>query len=251
VPAYITPGATAYLRAVISDPFGSFDIANAVASVVDPNNTTVASNVPMTKVADSGAATATYEIPFLIPNAAAAGIWTVRIVGTEGTEGIVTDLGVGTFVVQLPTPALRVQKTSVALADPLNSTTNPKRIPRGVVSYDISVTNTGPGAVDSSSLVITDSIPANTALYVSTASGLPVEFMDGTPASGLTYNYATQVSYSNQPAGSAPYNYTPTPDTDGFDAAVRGIRIAPAGTMAGTTTAGQPSFTIRLRVRID
>ncbi|MEZ5515180.1 MAG: hypothetical protein R3F58_15070 [Steroidobacteraceae bacterium] len=245
------PGATAYLRTVISDPFGSFDIASAAVTVLDPGSTPIVSNIAMTKVADSGAATATYEMPFAIPPGAAPGVWTVRVIGTEGTEGLVTDLGVGTFSVQLPAPALRVQKTSAALSDPLNNTTNPRRIPRGVVRYDISVTNTGPGTVDASSLVITDRIPDDTALYVATNSGPPIEFIDGSPASGLTYNPASHVSYSNQPTGGPPYNYTPTPDPDGFDDAVRGVRVAPAGTMTGATGAGQPSFTVRLRVRID
>jgi hypothetical protein len=96
--------------------------------------------------------------------------------------------------------------------------------------------------------VITDPIPTNAAMYVSTSSGNPVVFVNGTPVSGLTFNYATHVAYSS--AGvSGPWTYTPSPDADGFDAAVRAIRISPAGVMSAAG-GGSPAFTIQFRVRI-
>lgn len=147
-------------------------------------------------------------------------------------------------------PTLVVTKSSQAFSDPLNNTTNPKRIPGGVTQYSITVTNQGPGTVDASTLAITDPVPANTDLYVSTASGDPVVFVDGTPASGLTFSYAAHVRYSNQPGGGAPYNYTPVPDANGFDPNVTGFRIAPTGVMNSATLAGNPSFTVRFRVRV-
>jgi uncharacterized repeat protein (TIGR01451 family) len=246
-----TPGSTVYMRAVISDPFGSFDIANARITIVDPNNVTQVSSVLMTQVADSGAATRTYEYAYPVPAAAAIGGWTVRVVGTEGTEGLVTDLGVGSFLIQAPQPALTVLKSSTAFSDPLNNTTNPKRIPQGVVRYEITVTNTGPGTADANSLAITDRIPANTALYVATVPSNPIEFIDGSTASGLGFAYGSAVSYSNQPSGGAPFDYTPVPDADGFDVNVRGLRVAPSGTMSAASGANTPSFTIRFRVRVQ
>ena len=57
---------------------------------------------------------------------------------------------------------------------------NLKRIPQSVVRYDITVTNSGPGTVDANTLVITDPIPANTAMYVATTPGNPVVFVNGT-----------------------------------------------------------------------
>jgi uncharacterized repeat protein (TIGR01451 family) len=147
-------------------------------------------------------------------------------------------------------PTLVVTKTSQAFSDPLNNTTNPKRIPRGVTEYSVTVRNQGPGFVDASTLVITDPVPTNTDMYVSTASGDPVVFVDGTPVSGLAFNYVANVSYSNQPGGGAPYNYTPVPDADGFDPNVTGFRIAPTGMMNAATVAGNPNFTVRFRVRV-
>jgi uncharacterized repeat protein (TIGR01451 family) len=148
-------------------------------------------------------------------------------------------------------PTLVIAKVSRVLSDPVNDTMNPKRIPGSLIEYSITVTNGGPGVVDASTLVITDAVPANTELYVSTAGGSPVEFADGVPASGLTFSGAPNVSYSSQPGGGAPFNYTPVPDADGFDAAVRGLRIAPAGTMNAASGAGNPSFTVRFRLSVQ
>ena len=243
-------GSTVHVRAVVSDPFGSFDIAGAQVDLVDANGTTQVANAVMTQVADSGADTRTYEYAYVLPGAAAPGGWSMRVTATEGTEGTVTDLGVGGFTVAVPLPTLQVAKISEVLSDPVNAAVNPKRIPGAIVRYTIAVTNSGPGAVDASSLVITDPVPANSALYVAAGGGGPVEFIDGTPTSGLAFNVASDVSYSSQPGGGAPFNYTPVPDGQGFDTAVTGVRIAPTGTMNAAGGGGQPSFTIRLRVRV-
>jgi len=147
-------------------------------------------------------------------------------------------------------PTLVVQKTSAVLTDPVNGASNPKRITGAVVRYAVAVTNSGTGTVDASSLVITDPVPANTVLCVSTLCGNPVvEFIDGTPASGLSFNVASNVSYSSAVGGGAPFTYTPVPDATGFDAAVTGIRVAPTGSMAGAS-AGSPSFVVQFRVRV-
>ena len=66
-------------------------------------------------------------------------------------EGV-TDLGIGAFTVAVPQPSLTILKTSTVLSDPVNNTTLPKRIPRAVVRYDVSVTNSGPGTVDANTL---------------------------------------------------------------------------------------------------
>lgn len=149
-------------------------------------------------------------------------------------------------------PTLGITKTSEVLSDPVDGTNNPKRIPGSVVRYVLAVTNTGTGSADASSIAISDPVPANTTLCVSTLCGNPfVEFVDGPTASGLTFNAATSVGYSNAPGGGAPWTYVPVPDAAGFDAAVTGVRITPIGTMAGATGAGNPGFTVRFRVKIN
>ncbi len=245
---------TVYVRAVVSDPFGSFDIAQARITIIDPNSTTQVSSVAMTQVADSGAATKTYEYAYAVPANAALGEWTTRVVATEGTETTpVTDLGVGSFTIYLPLPTLIISKTSQVISDPYRNATNPLRVPGSVQLYTIVVRNTGPGTVDSNSLIITDPIATDAAMYVSTASGNPVVFVDGTAPnqSGMAFVYATSVSYSNQVGGGAPYTYTPVPDANGFDANVHGVRIAPTGVMNAAAGPANPQFTLQLRVRVQ
>jgi uncharacterized repeat protein (TIGR01451 family) len=148
-------------------------------------------------------------------------------------------------------PSLMIVKSSSVISDPVNGATNPKRIPGGVVRYAVSVTNSGTGIVDASTMVITDALPANTTMCVSTLCGNPiVEFIDGSPASGLSFSYASNVSYSNTAGGGAPFTYTPVPDAAGFDSNVKGVRIAPTGTM-NATGGGNPAFTVQFRVRIN
>jgi len=189
--------------------------------------------------------TCVLQYQYTVPAAPQFGSWTIRVTANEGVEGV-TDMGVGTFVVAPLMPTLTIRKTSAVISD-LTGGAQPKRIPGAVVRYDITVTNSGPGTVDSNSLVIVDPVPVNTTLYVGGTS--PVVFVDGSPVSGLTYNYGTQVSYSSVDE-SGPFTYTPVPDANGFDAAVRALRIAPGGVMNGSS-GGSPSFTIQFQVRIN
>ncbi|MBA3898022.1 MAG: DUF11 domain-containing protein [Sphingomonadaceae bacterium] len=142
---------------------------------------------------------------------------------------------------------LTMTKTSAIISDPVNGAANPKLIPGAIVRYTVTVTNTGTGPVDASTVVITDPLPAG--LNASVA-GTAVTFTDGTPASGLTYTYGTNVTWTKAAGGGAPYTYTPAPDANGFDALVTGIRIAPTGALAATSPSGQPSFTIQFTAKI-
>ncbi|MGD9841380.1 MAG: hypothetical protein AB7F79_01675 [Steroidobacteraceae bacterium] len=243
-------GSTVYVRAVVSDPFGSFDISNATITLRNPSGTDVVTSATMTQVNDSGAALKTYEYTYAVPANAPAGVWTARVTANEGVEGTISDLGIGTFTVTIPMPSLQVTKVSQLISDPINGTTNPKRIPGSIVSYTVTVTNAGPGAVDASSLVITDPIPANTSLCVSnTGQCAVVQFANGSPASGLGYT-SSNSTYSNTLGGGAPFTYAPTANADGVDSAVTGIRIAPTGSMLGNGS-GNTSFTISFRVRVN
>ena len=143
---------------------------------------------------------------------------------------------------------LTMSKSVTIISDPVNGTTNPKAIPGAVVEYAITVTNSGPGPVDLSSVVITDPLPANISTYV---AGTAVTFTDGAPATGLGYSYPANVGWSKAVGGGAPYTATLTPNVNGYDSAVTGIRIAPTGIMPAASVAGQPSFTIRFRAIIN
>ncbi|MEJ0086371.1 MAG: hypothetical protein WDO72_11845 [Pseudomonadota bacterium] len=250
------PGTSVFVRATVGDPFGSFDIAGAAVSIVDPANVAQVNNVAMT--AQGAAAgcglttspTCVLQYQYTVPASPALGGWTVRVTANEGVEGTVTDLGVGSFIVAMPQPSITMVKTSSVLSDPTGSAV-PKRIPLSVIQYDISVTNSGPGTVDANTLVITDAVPAGATMYVSTTPANPVVFTNGVGAnaSGLTFVYAGNVSYSSVGA-SGPWTYTPVPDVNGYDANVKAVRVAPGGIMSAAGT-GNPTFTVQFRVRVN
>ena len=148
-------------------------------------------------------------------------------------------------------PVLLVSKVALTLDDPINGSTNPKAIPGATVQYTLGVSNQGPGPVDADSVVITDPLPPDVALFVDTGGSDPIEFIDGSVPSGLSYDYTTDVGFSNQPGGGPPYNYTPVPDAGGFDPNVTGFRIDPSGLMNPAGGGGNPSFNIRFRVRVE
>ncbi len=214
---------------------------------------------------DTGLVQVVNQTPYTFDEVAAGttilGNYTATMACTNATSGSTTVLpsAVGGTITPRPGDAitcsitntrrsialLEITKTSSVISDPVNGTTNPKLIPGAVVEYQITVRNVGAGTVDASSIVLLDVMPAEMAFAV----GTPVTFTNGTTTSGLnTFNAATMVSYSQASGGLAPYTYTPTGT---YDANVRGIRIAPTGTMAAASSAtAQPSFTIRFRAQV-
>ena len=246
------PGNTLFVRAQVSDPFGSFDISSATISILDPNGNTVVNNAAMTAQGNAAgcglttSATCIYQSQFTVPASPTFGGWTIRVTANEGVEGVF-DVGVGSFIVAPFMPQLTVLKSSVVLSDPTGAA-NPKRIPLAVVRYDISVTNSGPGVVDSNSLEIIDPIPPNSTMYV--GGGSPVVFIDGPPVSGLTFNYGANVKYSSAGTG-GPFDYTPSPDANGYDPLVRAVRIVPSGVMNAASGGSNPAFTVQFRIRIN
>jgi uncharacterized repeat protein (TIGR01451 family) len=142
---------------------------------------------------------------------------------------------------------LTVAKFSTIVSDPINGTVNPKFIPGAVVQYAILVTNTGTLSVDASTIFIRDPLPAT----VTYNGAVAVAFVNGTPASGLTWNAATDFRFSNAvtvPTSFAACTYTPSA---GFDANVKFVCIRPSGTMTGFTASGQPNFTVIFQTRVN
>lgn len=142
--------------------------------------------------------------------------------------------------------SLTTVKSSTVISDPVNGTTNPKLIPGAVLSYAINISNTGTLGVDSSTVFILDPLP--TTLEYNGAS--TVTFANGTPASGLAFNAATDVRWSK--SATAPASFAACTDTPaaGFDPTIRYVCIRPTGTMAGATAGGQPSFAVSFQTRI-
>lgn len=151
----------------------------------------------------------------------------------------------------LPYANLSVTKISSIFSDPTNGTTNPKAIPGALVDYLITVSNSGVSATNAGSVVISDAGPANAKLcFDANGTGLPVAFTDGSPTSGVTYNYVAlgdagdSLQFSND--SGATWTYSPTADADGCDAAITNFRITTGGQFKPST-----SFTLRTRYKIQ
>ena len=242
---------TVYIRAVVSDPFGSYDIDPATGgtaptlTLTDTNGTVQLNAVNMTQVADSGAATKTFEYAYALPKSPpstlALGYWTPSVTAWEGTEHTISHTANGNFDVEAPN--LMVMKAVSAISDPAEGTTRPKAIPGATMQYLVNVSNQGKGTADSNTLVITDAIPANSSFVVGS-----VAFTDGSTSSGLSFGSAN-VSYSND--NGATWTYTPTAGTNGTDPNVTNVRFSPQGSMNGMTGATAPSFNIIFQVKIN
>ena len=145
---------------------------------------------------------------------------------------------------------LNVVKTVATLTDPVNGTVDPKAIPAATVGFTIGVENTGSLSPDDSTLVVSDTVPAELSLCVTSAclAGGPVVFdASGSPvAPGVTLG---AVEYSDD--GGATFTYVPVPDVDGFDNAVDAVRVTLNGTLASIAPAGAPSFELRMAARVD
>jgi uncharacterized repeat protein (TIGR01451 family) len=264
--ATTTTGSTIYIRATVSDPFGSYDISGATLILTDPSGVVrIGSPTPvaMTQVYDSNAATKIYQYgPYTIPAGGPAGNWTARVVATEGTEiPAITDYALQSLLVTLPMPNLLVVKSSQVFSDPINGAgAGAKAIPGAFVDYTIQVTNFGAGAVDNNTTVITDPIPANTELFVGDFDGVgpstaPVLFSNGTTASGLIYTFTNLASTTDNLAfsdnGGTDYDKSNTaPDINGCDSTVTNIKIPLNGTFNGSDGTNHPSFNVKFRVRI-
>lgn len=155
-------------------------------------------------------------------------------------------------------PDLVVTKQAATLSDPVNLASNPRAIPGGVVLYTVSVANQGPGPVDADTFEITDAVPANACLVVTdidAAGSGPVRFEDGTPASGLGYNFVAlgdggdDLAFSDD--GGLTFGYSPSAGPAGCDTAVSHIRITPSGTFAGDGGAGYPNANFSFRVQLN
>ena len=159
-----------------------------------------------------------------------------------------------TATLTVGTPSLVFMKTVSVTSDPVNLAINPKNIPGAEVLYNLRVTNTGAGTVDSNTTLITDPIPVNTELFVGDLGGVgsgPIVFVQGSPTTTLTWTYTAlnnltdDVDFSNDNGLS--WTYVPTPP---YDASVNRIRLNPKGTLAGASGGLNPYFELRFRVRL-
>ncbi|MEM9622647.1 MAG: DUF3344 domain-containing protein [Pseudomonadota bacterium] len=244
------PGQTLYMRATVSDPFGSFDIGGVSYAVTNASANPAGAGV-MAQVQDSGAATAIYEVPVAIPLSGPTGNWGVTITADEGTEGTVSHVVQSTFVVQ--GSDMLLEKTVEVVTDSI-SATNPKAIPDAIVEYVIRVANRN--ALPAANVVLEDTLPADLRIFFGTPAN-PFVFIDGSPASGLSFTFSglgdntDDIRFSND--GGATF-VTPVVDAQGFDATVPKINfveLTPQGSLLGASGGSEPGFEIRFRMRVE
>jgi uncharacterized repeat protein (TIGR01451 family) len=224
-------GQTIYIRAVVSDPFGSFDIAAARIDLEDPDGIPVISGMVMEEVEDSGAATKTFEYSCTLPALIPTGDWTIRVEAEEGTEGEIFHTRISTLQV-FPPPNLTVAKMASGAT----------AAPGQVVTYTVQVLNTGLGPAIN--VVLDDRMSPYTAWGIdSFGAGISFQFVEGDPPSGLLPGIP---EYSDDQGDF--WNYEPTSGNgamDGYDATVTNWRIPMDGEMA---PGGR--FTLRYRVMV-
>lgn len=259
VSGFARPGSAMELYVAQADPTGFGEGLTYLALLTEGSGSDlVATTGTYGPAAINGLAQGTdttqrFAFRFPVPPGVAIG---TRLTATATLGGQTSEFSGNVIVTGGPT--LVHTKTVTLLSDPINGSTNPRSIPGSEQRYSILVTNQGAGAVDANSLSIVDAVPANTRLRVLDAGGPgsgPVQFVEGSPASTLTYSYISlgsttdSLDFSND--GGVTWTYTPVADADGYDAAVTHVRVRPSGTMPGSSVAGNPSFELRLRVRVN
>ncbi|MEH6346459.1 MAG: hypothetical protein V7785_15300 [Bermanella sp.] len=272
------PDTNLYIRAVISDPFGAFDISSADINIVKTNgdiydfsahsdgNTNIMNQVDDT-ADDLTTNSKTYEKEItLLEEDESVGYWAITIKGYEGMEVApdqVTHESLLSFQIKPFLPSIALIKSITVISDPINGTTNPKAIPGAELTYGINAINSGRGKSDDGSLILQDEIPVNSDLYVGTitCSGTdlgPVCFKEGaTPnESGLSFVYVSLTDASDDlffSTDGSDFTYDPVDSGDGYDPAIRYIRIAPANELnnAPKDASAQPEFNFYYQIRLN
>ena len=190
---------------------GNQDDVRLVAQTTNAGTTTV--------TVASGAPTAGVDVVF------ADGAGTTSDAANDGQHS-----DAATYTVS--SAALTAAKTIVSTTDEFGSGF---AIPGANVVYQIRVTNSGAATADTDSVSITDQIPANTQLCVSTAATCTAPAFNNSGASGLALN---AFEYSNDatatPCEPGDFTYTPTADANGYDATVTCVRMTTTGDMNGS-----------------
>jgi uncharacterized repeat protein (TIGR01451 family) len=143
-----------------------------------------------------------------------------------------------------------VAEKTIAMYDPLNE--GLFAIPGNDVIYEINVVNVGTASPDASTLKIIDKLPPEITFYNADMDDggpetHPVAFIDN--SSGLNFNYATDISYSNSTGAPVDFSNCTYSPAAGYDPDVTHICVRPTGSMDHGTP--DPSFSIKFRAQIN
>lgn len=189
-PLYIGPDGTATVTMTCTAPAD-----NAGAQLVNGNDADV-SLVATATVTDGGAPlTAT-------TGADTAGAKDIVLADAAGSAAgdVVEDASHSATVANvINTAEITVQKESAVIDDPINGTTNPKRIPDATIRYTITVSNQ---AAEADHIVISDIVPSDLTYVSCTFTGGVVNAVAPSPALGCSESGGTVSSSSfTLPAG--------------------------------------------------
>lgn len=252
------------IQAVVSDPFGSFDITSANISIKNPQGTTLINEQSMGLLSDSGFAIKTFSYSYSLPADAEIGDWIVKVTSKEGIENEIQHSSYSLLKVTALLPIINVTKSVEVYSDPIhgsNSTNNySKALPGAILTYTIIATNTGQGVAENNSIWISDSIPDKTYMLVQDFDGIsgkgPVIELPVNPTSGLSYQFITLDSNSDHIEFSdnngIDFNYSPTADSEGIDQNITHFRVNPNGIFQAPS-AGESAnqFSLKFRVQLQ
>jgi hypothetical protein len=156
--------------------------------------------------------------------------------GSDTANDIARDAkhsAMGTYEVQAA--ALTVTKSSAVISDPVNSTTNPKRIPGAVIEYTVTIAN-GAGAQTATSITVADDL--NNEITAGTIAFL---------ADGYDTGKGIRVTAPNINGGAAK-DLTNISDADEGDF---NVTVANTVTVTGIELVAGQSATVRFRVTIQ
>lgn len=238
VQSSVTQGSTVFVRARISDPFGSFDITSALIDVLDVNNNVILPATNMTQVQDIPASgEKIYQFSGAAPDWS-TGPYTLRVRANEGTEGTVFAIGTRLMAVSPMPPQLSLERNvSVAGGTPGTSV---NASPGDPLTYAIVLGNTGTGPA--TEVVLEERLDRYVSFNLNGfGTGQPFELTQGSVPAGLSLG---QITYSTNQGIS--FDYVPVSGgggaPTGFDTRVTHFRIRFNGDMA-------PQGTLQLRYR--
>ena len=223
------PGQTVYVRATVSDPFGSYDISGANLTMVDPSGAVQLNAAAMTQVYDSGAATKIYQYAYTLPTGAGVlGAWTARVVAAEGSERLVSNYRNGSLT------------AAIANVSILKTADKATAVSGDVITYTILLTNSGTGPA--SSVSIDDDLGSYIQWGLNSYPGGAFSLTEGSPASGLTLGTPTYYSGASV--------YTPVSGGGGAPAGYDGNVTRFVLPLTGTMNSGGANCTINYKVRV-
>lgn len=139
-------------------------------------------------------------------------------------------------------PNIELTKNSTVISDPINNTSNPKRIVGSVLEYTLKANNRGFGEASSGSVSIEDNIPPELKMCVADIGQCKKPFLSNNSTHTLNMS---QVEYK---IGTT-WSTNPSPDSEGYNSSVTAIRIPMTGIFPGYCGT-ERSFEIKFRVGI-